>query len=92
MTEINQLLIWSKSSGVNWLPSKTPMKTTMLCLRMNGKKTGTPETAAIVTKTIAPNIQGKGSFIIAKMKPPMVPIKIAMKTATIFLFLIKTYV
>jgi hypothetical protein len=26
------------------------------------------------------------------MKPPMVPIKIAMKTATIFLFLIKTYV
>ena len=92
MTEINQLLIWSKSSGVNWLPSKTPMKTTMLCLSMNGKRTGTPETAAIVTKTIAPNIQGKGIFMIAKMKPPTVPIRIAMKTVIILLFFIKTCV
>jgi hypothetical protein len=64
------------------------MKTTMLCRSIKGRRTGMPDTAATVTKTIAPNIQGSGNFITAKIKPPRVPIVIAIITCVNLLFLI----
>ena len=74
VTENVQLLNLSSRSGVNWLPSITPMKTTIHCLKAYGNFTDQPKIAAIVTKTIDPSIQGRGSFQKANNRPPKVPI------------------
>ena len=74
VTENVQLLNLSSRSGVNWLPSITPIKTTIHCLKAYGNFTDQPKIAAIVTKTIDPSIQGRGSFQKANNRPPKVPI------------------
>ena len=74
VTENVQLLNLSSRSGVNWLPSITPIKTTIHCLKTYGNFTDQPKIAAIVTKTIDPSIQGRGIVQKANNRPPKVPI------------------
>ena len=77
VTENVQLLNLSSRSGVNWLPSITPIKTIMHCLKAYGNFTDQPKIAAIVTKTIDPSIQGRGIVQKANNRPPKVPVNSA---------------
>ena len=85
-TENVQLLSLSSRSGVNWLPSITPMKTTIHCLNAEGNLTDQPEIAAIVTNTIEPSIQGSGSSQKANNRPPNAPM-VRDKTRGLWLFI-----